>query len=226
MSDTEHEMTRPFGNVLLALSPFSPDQFSAQVCIDAATALRKHGAARADLTMDPRHVLYTEGKFSRGYPVREFTRVAECLSNNFFGPVVGQSALYESGLASKNNKVRPDLVSLTTVGDLFARATDHTFSPSDKVQRTATGRDIGLVLYLAIHAKTPAHKPYEHLAFPDLSRHAQQALATFNSISPEKNIEPYGPLIDLNAIRKTMRLIQMPVQAPIHKETHRAPYIN
>lgn len=190
-----------YGNVLFVLSPLSPELISSAACASAATMLREKGASCADLTSDPR-VGVSGGSHSFFHPVPEFSRIAQGMAEAIFRPVVGQSSVRDLTRAVRDSGiVLPDLPTLSTVGTIFARA-------SLSTSRHHDGRNLGLVFYLAIHARTQKGLAYDQLVFPSLTKQARRSLGTLDERIFKEDLPGYGPVIDLNATRARMAALQ------------------
>lgn len=200
-------------SVLFVLSPLSANFLDTDAAITAAMTLKQQGAARADITMDPRTPVSSQ--HAMFYPLPDFNGAARRLSESIFQPVVGHSRIVDFSHAVRDPDavVRPSLDTLSTVGTLFAQSTYHR-------GQNLQGRNLGLVFYVALHAKTPEHEHYTHLVYPELTKdtHALLSLRLEGNMSGE-HLASYGRTIDLNAARAGMAMAHTP-QPVIARQLH------
>lgn len=191
-------------SALFVLSPLASKLLDMETAITAATTLKHQGVTRADITMDPRTPVNSQ--HAMFYPLPDFHGAAKRLSQEIFRPVVGQSCIVDFSHAVRDPDavVRPSLDTLSTVGTLFAQSAHRRGS-------NFQGRNLGLVFYVALHAKTPEHEHYTHLVYPDLTQdtHALLSLRLEANMSGE-HLASYGRTIDLNAARTGMAIAHTP----------------
>lgn len=191
-------------NVLFVLSPLAAEFLSSNIATNAASILKARGVSRVDLTMDPR--LNLSSAHGRAYAVPEFSRAARGLSSIVFRPMLGRSDVHDLGTIALEEppRILPDLNTLSTVGMLF---TQQDKTGNDRFFRTTIeGNNLGLVFYLALHAKTPEGKSYSHVVFPGITPDAKRALGFLSA--DNLNVDVYGPAIDLNGPRRQMAALQ------------------
>lgn len=190
---------------ILLLSPLEPALLDPHSGANAAIALKSMGASRADLATDPRFS-YARALGHKGWPVPDFTQSARGLAANIFGPVLGRSDVCDLSYADNAAaKIIPTLPTLSAVGVAFANAADQTFSNGAP---EGDGRDLGLIFYMALHGAAADRKPYSHMVFPRLSARANAAITGFCPRIIGGNLDGYGPVLDMGALRARMAQIQ------------------
>lgn len=175
-------------SVLFLLSPHSPGLFRSDAAIHAATTLRDHGTTRIDISMDPRQTI-KRSRHSVDYPVMDFNRTADNIIDSIFRPIVGHSDLRDLSVPVMNEKMVPSLKSLSVVGQMASEVAYY-------------AENIGMMLFAALHARTPDKTPYNHLVIPDLTMPARDVLRTKFGLRAENiALENYGTCIDLSLTR-------------------------
>ncbi len=185
-------------NVMLILSPLDPKTISLMECYDVASTLRKLGARRADLAMDPRTEKLLSSQHAMTSPVPNFLNVAVGLAQSIFEPTVGHSDVFF--LDDAYSKPGQNLHNFSNVGEMFAR----TSSSGMRSPNSLDGKNLGLVFYLAINGRTSDNEPYDHLVFPCMTKHGHTALGLLDDFVLGKNVGNHGPMVNLAATRAYM----------------------
>ncbi|NBX65697.1 MAG: hypothetical protein EBQ96_01710 [Proteobacteria bacterium] len=191
-------------NTLLVLSELDASPFDARNGFRAAAALKGLGAARADITQDPR-LIYAEAHGAYARPVPNFEKAATVLAESVFRPIIGQSdAVYLNGLTARR-LIMPTIQQLSAAGAVFARSVlgeqaGHGMSERD-------GQDIGLIFFLALHGKTAKGQPYDGLVHASLSGATCEALELLSPHIVGKRLDTFGTAIHLGALRRTLTKI-------------------
>lgn len=193
-------------NVLLLLSPLSPGFLSPGTAMEAVLKLKKSGASRADISADPRLIRNIErhGQ-THNLATPQFEHAARGLSEFLLRPVIGKSDVQDlSDAIMKGVQYSPTLSDLSTIGTKFA--------PKTKSPQTQFGENLGLVLYLALHAKASDGKQYTHLVFPELTVGMRGSLSErFRDglySHTDKELGDYGPVINLRGARLQLQGLQ------------------
>ena len=185
-------------NALLVISPLESGLLTPSACADMALALKRHGVTRADLTTFPRFAYASRTASHKGWAPADISTVAHTLIHTVLGPILGHATLQEM---SFHARLSPTLSSLATVGALFA----HAATPINPYMDRTDGNDLGLILYLAVHARNDSGAPYDTMLFPTLSARARKALRGLLEAAPAQYLDGYGPLIDLHAQRQAIQ---------------------
>lgn len=194
-------------NALLILSPLAPSLLEPQACAQVATALRAQGVQRADITMDPRTNEHRSTHYGRS-AMSDFFRVADGLSMRIMRPVVGRSDLCDlKPQAIDEASIRlPNLEILSAAGKVFVQKP--LFGTQKLPEHAVDARHLGLIFYLALHGRTQDEQPYSKIIFPDMTPRACEALSILSGNLFSGRLEPYGPLLDLDAVRMQMIVLQ------------------
>lgn len=188
-------------NTLLVLSELDATPFEARNGFMAAAALKRLGAARADITLDPR-LSYAEAHGAYARPVPNFEKAASRLAESIFRPILGEAdAIYLNSLTGRRI-IMPTIQQLSAAGTIFARAALGDKAGSGMSERD--GQDIGLIFFLALHAKTSKNKPYDGLVHANISSATREALQTLSAHIVGDKLGSYGTTINLGALRRTI----------------------
>lgn len=191
-------------NTLILLSPLDATPFDTHSGIMAALALKSAGTRRADISTDPR-LSFAEAHGAYALPVANIDKSARVLAEQVFRPVLGQSdAIFLDSLAARKMPM-PTLENLSRAGEILAQIA---LGPNaGKIMALNDGRDLGLVLFLAFHAKTASNKPYDGLVHARLTHAAQSALNSLSTYIVGQTLGSYGTTVNLGALRRTLAKI-------------------
>ncbi len=122
----------------------------------------------------------------------DFNRSADAIIDAIFRPIAGRSNLRDLAVPAADEKRIPSLKSLSVVGQMVSTQHHH-------------AEHIGMMLFTAIHARTPEQTPYHHLVIPDLTTDARESIRTkFGLRAGNLSLEHYGPCIDLDVTRTVL----------------------
>lgn len=187
-------------NALLILSPLDPALLDSHSGARAAQALKHIGAHRADLSTDPRFGYTAPDLVHKNRAAPAFTAAARALIDYIFRPMLGHSEICDLSYAPQS-VISPDLQTLANVGAIFAH--NSTILGSRGMDEH-DGRDLGLIFYLAIHARASDRKRYDLLAYPGISARAHTSLFDRMGDIAGPALGAYGPTINLTRLRTSM----------------------
>ena len=188
-------------NTLLVLSELDARPFNARYGFEAAVTLKGLGTRRVDITLDPRHRhVEAHGPYPR--PVTNFEKAANTLAESIFRPVLGEADAIYLDTLTNHRLIMPTIQQLSAAGAVCAQSVltkgaDHSIHRRD-------GQDLGLVFFLALHAKTSKGTPYDALIHASLSGATREALQKLSPFTLGETLDNFGTTIDLRAVRRIL----------------------